>query len=311
MGNGILIAFMVSSDFLGGMLLLGTFLFLLIGSAMLIFNLLPDFQKLNMSKKFTDELGAGRKPPGLINLFRLPILMFSELAVDLKMVGRRERYQRDLQRLGLEKVVTVDQLMALWLTIFVISLIYSVLLTVVMPLFFCLFIPFFGWIYVDIWLKDKIKQRKKQIKMQLPFVLDMLTLSVEAGLEFTAAINKIVAKLEPTALREELTIFLRQMQLGMSRRDALKAMAERSDLPQMNSMVSALIQASEMGASVGSALRTQTEIMNAERFTDAEKKGAEASQKMLLPMVIFIVPAVLLVIVGPLLVQFVYHSGGL
>lgn len=304
-------AFLVSSNFLSGMLLLGTFLFLFVGGSLLVFNLLPDFQKLNMSKKFTDELGAGRKPPSLINLFRLPILIFSEFAVDLKMPSRRERYQRDLQRLGLEKVVSVDQLMALWLTIFVISLIYAVLLTVVMPLFFCLFIPFFGWIYVDIWLKDKIKQRKKELKMQLPFVLDMLTLSVEAGLEFTAAINKIVAKLAPSALKDELTIFLRQMQLGMSRRDALKAMSERADLPQMNSMVSALIQASEMGASVGSALRTQTEIMNAERFSDAEKKGAEASQKMLIPMVVFIVPAVLLIIVGPLLVQFVYNRGGL
>jgi tight adherence protein C len=76
-------------------------------------------------------------------------------------------------------------------------------------------------------------------------------------------------------------------------------------------MVSALIQASEMGASVGSALRTQSEIMNSERFTDAEKKGAEASQKMLFPMVIFIIPAVLLIIVGPLLVAFVYGRGGM
>ena len=76
-------------------------------------------------------------------------------------------------------------------------------------------------------------------------------------------------------------------------------------------MVSALIQAAEMGSSIGSALRTQSEIMSAERFLEAEKKGAEATQKMLLPMVIFIIPAVMLVILGPMLVTFVYGKGGL
>jgi tight adherence protein C len=293
-----------------GLLLFGIFLLLAIGGSMFLYNALPDFEKLNLSRRFTDELGAGRTPPSLFKIFRLPILVFTDFASTLEMPKPRLRYQNDLQALGMEKVVSVDQLIALKLTVFFVSLLYAVMLLVLLPLFFCLILPFLGWFYVDIWLKDQIKRRKTKIKMQLPFLLDMLTLSVEAGLEFTAAVNKIVSKMEPAALREELTIFLRQMQLGMSRREALKAMADRVNLLQMNSMVSALIQASEMGASVGSALRTQSEIMNSERFTDAEKKGAEASQKMLFPMVIFIIPAVLLIIVGPLLVAFVYRGGG-
>jgi tight adherence protein C len=160
------------------------------------------------------------------------------------------------------------------------------------------------------WLKDKITARKKKIKTQLPFLLDMLTLSVEAGLEFSSAVAKIVSKMDPSPLREELTIYLRQMQLGMSRKEALRALAERVNLQQMNSMTSALIQAAEMGSSIGGALRTQSEIMSGERFVEAEKKGAEASQKMLLPMVMFIIPAVMLIIIGPLVVSFVYKKGG-
>lgn len=291
-------------------LLLIVFSLLLTSFSMFLFNILPDFQKVNLNQKFVDEMGAGREAPGLFKIFRLPIMIFSELAASLKLPKTRARYTRDLANLGLEKVVSVNQLIALKLTIFFVLCVYGLMLMSVLPFFFAVLLAIFGWMYVDIWLKDKITQRRKKIKAQLPFLLDMLTLSVEAGLEFTAAVAKIASKMEPSPLRDELTIFLRQMQLGMSRRDALRALADRANLQQVNSMVSALIQAAEMGSSIGDALRTQSEIMSGERFVEAEKKGAEASQKMLLPMVIFIIPAVMLVIMGPLLVSFVYGKGG-
>jgi tight adherence protein C len=286
------------------------FVLFAVAGVMFFFNVLPDFEKINLSKKFVDELGAGREAPGLMKIFRLPVMILSDVASGLKMRKQRERYLRDLQSLGLEKVVTVDQIIALKLTIFFITALYGFMLMMAgIPWFFGLLLAGFGWMYVDIWLKDRIAKRKREIKGQLPFVLDMLTLSVEAGLEFTAAVAKIAAKMDPSPLREELTIFLRQMQLGMSRRDALRAMAERLAMPQVNSMTSALIQAAEMGSSVGGALRTQSEIMNAERFVDAEKKGAEASQKMLFPMVMFIIPATMLVILGPLVINYIYGGG--
>ncbi len=293
------------------MLLFIVFLLLASAGVLFIYNVLPDFQKLNLSQKFSDQLGAGREPPALFKIFRLPILMLSDFAASLKMQKKRLQYANDLQSLGLEQVVTVDQLLALKFTILFVMTIYAVLLISMLPVFFSLLLIGFGWVYIDIWLKDKIAQRKKKIRSELPFVLDMLTLSVEAGMEFTAAINKIVARMQPSPLREELTVFLRQMQLGMSRREALRAMAERLQIAQISSMVTSLIQAAEMGASISGALRTQSEIMNAERFQDAEKKGAEASQKMLFPMVIFIAPAVMLVVIGPLIVSYVYGKGGM
>lgn len=291
------------------MLLLLIFILLTLAGSIFIYNALPDFQKINLNKRFEDELGAGREAPGLFKIFRLPIMLLTDLASSLQLTKPRERYKKDLAALGLDRVVTVDQLIALKLTVFFITLIYAVMLLTLLPPFLVLLFPAFGWFYVDIWLKDKISKRRRDIKAKLPFLLDMLTLSVEAGLEFTAAVNKIASKMEPTPLRDELIVFLRQMQLGMSRKEALKAMAERTNVQQINSMVASLIQAADMGSSIGGALRTQSEILSAERFVDAEKKGAEASQKMLFPMVVFIIPAVMLVILGPLLIQFVYNRG--
>ncbi len=288
------------------MLLLLIFILLTVAASIFIYNALPDFQKINLNKRFEDQLGAGREAPGLFKIFRLPILLLTDLASSLQMTKSRERYQRDLGSLGLERVVTVDQLIALKLTLFFVTLLYAFMLLALLPPFLAMLLPLLGWIYVDIWLKDKISQRRQKIKSKLPFLLDMLTLSVEAGLEFTAAVNKIVTKMDPSPLRDELTVFLRQMQLGMSRKEALKAMADRTNVQQINSMAAALIQAAEMGSSIGGALRTQSEIMSGERFVDAEKKGAEASQKMLFPMIVFIIPAVMMVILGPLMIQFIY-----
>jgi tight adherence protein C len=292
------------------LLLFLVFILVATATAMFVFNAMPDFQRIHLNQKFVDELGVGREAPGLIKILRLPILVFTDLAESLALPRTRVRYRRDLESLGLERLVSVDQLIALKLTLVFVFGLYGVMLLSVLPPFFCLLLVLFGWMFVDIWLKDRIGARKKQIRAGLPFVLDMLTLSVEAGLEFTAGVMKIVSKMEPSALREELTIFLREMQFGRSRKEALRALADRVQIQQLNSFVSALIQAADMGSSIGGALRTQSEIMMAERFVLAEKKGAEASQKMLLPMVLFVIPAVMLVILGPLLVNFVYHKGG-
>lgn len=285
------------------------FVLMALSGGILVYNMMPDLEKLNLSQKFADQLGVGREPPALFKIFRLPILVLTDFATSLKMPAAREKYRNKLRAVGMEDVVTVDQLIALKVTIVIVSIVYGILLLALLPLFFSVMLVVGGWFYIDFWLNDQIQQRRTKTKTELPFFLDMLTLSVEAGLEFTAAIARIVSKMEPSPLREELVVFLRQMQLGMSRRDALRAMSDRLEIPQVTSMVTALIQAADMGSSIGAALRTQSEIMNAERFQEAEKKGAEASQKMLFPMVIFIAPAVMLVVLGPLIIQFVYGGG--
>jgi tight adherence protein C len=278
--------------------------------ALFTFNAMPDFARIQLNQKFVDELGAGRQAPGLLKIFRVPVIIFTDLAQSLQLTKTRRRYAHDLETLGLERVVTVDQIIALKLTLTFIFAIYGVLLLKVIPLFFVLMLVGFGWIFTDVWLKDRITVRKRQIRMGLPFVLDMLTLSVEAGLDFSKAVEKIISRMDPSPLREELTVFLLNTDFGMMRKDALRAMSDRVEVQELSSFVSALIQAADLGASIGGALRTQSEIMSGERFVMAEKKGAEASQKMLLPMVLFVIPAVMIVIMGPLVVNFLYHRGG-
>jgi tight adherence protein C len=285
---------------------IGYFILLAIAASMAIFHLLPDFDRLKLSRRFHDELEAGRKPPALLNLFRIPILLFEDFAMSLKVPGTRIRYEHDLRSLGLDQLVTVDQLIALRVTLIAIFMLYGLMLLGSLPFFFCAALPLFGWFFVDMWLRDKIRERKRKIKVQLPFVLDTLCLSVEAGLDFGDAIIRIVERLEPSPLRDELTIYLRQTKVGTGRPDALKNLALRTDVPQISSMVTALIQASKMGTSIGIALRTQSEIMNSERFTEAEKKGAEASQKLLVPMMLFIVPAIMIILIGPTLLAYIY-----
>jgi len=282
------------------------FILLAVASSMAVYYLLPDFDKLKLSRRFHDELGAGRKPPPLLNIFRIPILLFEDFATSLKVPKTRTRYERDLQALGLEQLVTANQLLALRTTLFAIFSFYGLMLLGSLPVFVSMALPLFGWYFVDMWLRDKIRERKLKIRVQLPFVLDTLTLSVEAGLEFTDAITRIAERMEPGPLRDELMIFLRQMKVGTSRREALKNLAARVELPPISSMVAALIQASEMGTSIGTALRTQSEIMNSQRFSEAEKKGAEASQKLLVPMMLFIVPAIMIILLGPTMLAYIY-----
>jgi tight adherence protein C len=285
------------------------FLLLATSASIAVYNILPDFDRLKLSRRFHDDLGAGRTAPGLFKILRIPILLFEDFASTLKMTKRRAVHEKALAALGLEQLVSVNQLIALRLALVMIFSIYALLLMGALPIVINILMPVFGWYYVDIWLVDKIRERKRKIKSELPFVLDTLTLSVEAGLEFTKGIERIAETLDPSPLRDELMIFLRQMALGTSRRNALKNLAAHTEIPQVNSLVASLIQASEMGSSVGAALRTQSEIMSAERFSEAEKRGAEASQKLLVPMMIFIVPAIMLIILGPTLLSYVYGRG--
>ena len=153
------------------------------------------------------------------------------------------------------------------------------------------------------WLNGAVKERHRAIERAMPFVLDLLTLSVEAGLDFGAALKRIVERREIDPLGEELVRALREMQVGRTRREALKEMALRVDHPDMSSWVNALVQADELGVSIGNILRIQADQIRMRRFQRAEKMGNEAPVKLLFPLVCFIFPAVFLVLLGPILLE--------
>lgn len=165
-----------------------------------------------------------------------------------------------------------------------------------------------GFFVPDIWLSMAISKREKAILRELPFFIDLLTLSIEAGLDFIAAITRIAEKQKGTILAAEFSAMLSEIKLGTSRADSLKHLASRIKIPEVSSFLAILIQATQMGISMGTVLRTQSEVLREQRFQKAEKLGAQATQKMLIPLIFFILPSLLVVIFGPIALDFVYGN---
>lgn len=163
--------------------------------------------------------------------------------------------------------------------------------------------PMLLFIYPQVWLKDQLKKRHLSIQRALPFVLDLLTLSVEAGMDFMSALQRNVERASLDPLSEELLRVIREIQLGKTRKEALRHMSTRVDLPDLRSVVNALVQADELGVSIGSILRIQSDQIRQRRFERAEKLANEAPTKLLFPLMIFIFPSVFLVLMGPIVVQ--------
>ncbi len=157
--------------------------------------------------------------------------------------------------------------------------------------------------YPGLWLKAALTDRHLRIQKSLPFVMDLLTLSVEAGLDFMSAMQRIVSKGKLDALEEELLRVLREIQLGKTRRNALRDMSERIDQQDLRSVLNSLVQADELGVGIASILRIQADQIRQRRFERAERKANEAPVKMLFPLVAFIFPAVFVVLLGPIVLQ--------
>jgi tight adherence protein C len=157
--------------------------------------------------------------------------------------------------------------------------------------------------YPLLWLRRVLRARHTAIQRALPFVLDLLTLSVEAGMDFMSALQRNCERRKLDPLNEELIRMTREIQVGTPRRTALRNMAQRVDLGDLRSVAHALIQADELGVSIGAILRIQSDQMRARRFDRAEKLANEAPVKMLGPLMLCIFPAVFIILLGPILQQ--------
>ena len=161
-----------------------------------------------------------------------------------------------------------------------------------------------GILVPRMYLQNKIAQRQHDIQKGLPDVLDLLTVAVEAGLGFDAACDKVVEKMEGP-IPNELSLTLKQMRMGEARRDAFKSMADRVDNPDFNAFVTAIIQADQLGVSIGQVLRIQSEQLREKRRQRAEEESAKAPVKMMIPLIFFIFPNVMLVIGAPAAFQMI------
>jgi len=153
------------------------------------------------------------------------------------------------------------------------------------------------------YLSDTIRRRQSRVRKELPFALDLLTLSVEAGMDFTAALANIVERLKKSPLAQEFDQTVKEINIGKQRADALRDMAGRLAMTEVNTVASALIQADQLGTGLGEVLRIQAEDVRTRRFQSAEKRASEVPVKMLFPLVAFIFPVTFLMIAAPLLIQ--------
>jgi tight adherence protein C len=159
-----------------------------------------------------------------------------------------------------------------------------------------------GFALPGVFVSGKARRRREEIRSQLPDALDLLAVSVEAGLGFDGAVAKLTEHMEGS-LTDEFSLTLGEMRIGESRQDALKKMAERVATPEVATFTRAIIQADQLGISLGRILRLQATDTRLKRQAAAEEKAMKAPIKMLFPTVAFIFPAMFLVILGPALID--------
>ncbi len=227
------------------------------------------------------------------------------------LVNLRVRLQRTLISAGSPEGLTADEMLGLscfsvlaWTGVgliiwYALGWSFPILVTFVI-----------GLVHPFLWLRGKLAARKGQIRRLLPYASDLLTLSVEAGLDFAAALARMVPKFQDTPLAAEFGEMLRAIRLGKSRSEALREMADRVGMGEVNSFASSLIQADELGADLGPVLRMLAEQMRNDRANRAEKKAMEAPVKILFPLIAFIFPTVFIIIFAPIAIGYLRHLFG-
>ncbi|WP_224279531.1 type II secretion system F family protein [Nocardioides lacusdianchii] len=160
----------------------------------------------------------------------------------------------------------------------------------------------FGYVLPNILLYNAGQKREKLMRNALPDAMDLLTISVEAGLGFDAAVSR-VAKNGDGPLNMEFSRLLQEMQLGVGRTDAMRAMAERTSLPDLKSFCSAMVQADSLGIPIARVLRIQSQEMRTKRRQRAEEKAQQVPVRIMIPLVLFILPCLFIVILGPAGIQ--------
>ncbi len=164
----------------------------------------------------------------------------------------------------------------------------------------------FGYTIPEFWLGGRVRARQKAVLMQIPDALDLLTISVRAGLGFDGALGKVVEKLKGP-LTEEFRRALAEIRVGKARRDALRDIIPRTEVPALTNFIGAIIQAEQLGVSISKVLQVQSEQLRIERRQRAEEMAAKAPIKMLFPLVGCIFPSLFIVILGPAIILIVIN----
>lgn len=219
----------------------------------------------------------------------------------------RTLYRQKLANAGLSKDMTPEEFMAL--KFFMILggpfgfLITRFIMEADWPLSVTPAMGLVGYMYPNIWLEGLIKKRADDVLRAMPFIIDMLALSVEAGLDFMAAIQRVIEKAPVSPLTEEFETLIKETKIGSSRAEGLRQLGWRVNIIEINSFCATLIAADSVGASIGPILKQLSNELRIKRSSRAEQAGATAATKILIPMIFFILPAVLVAIFAPMVLK--------
>ena len=284
-----------------------------------IYILAYQFFKMGQAQKAALTGYHGAVSESLILKLSLPIVRTYILpsVKSLQIDHARKQIQKKIMCAGMSDDITPDEYFSLKILLAcllpLVAVIYNLTLDLTNPFLLILIFAPMGWAFPNLWLKNLITKRKTDIRLAIPFVVDLMSLCTEAGLDFMAAIDRVVQKARPSPLIEELRQVLRELKVGATRAQALRNMSDRVEMPEVSSLVAVLVTADQMGASISEVLKQQSEQIRVDRFIKAEKEGAKASQKVLLPTIVFIVPAVFIVVLGPIAARLIVQifSGGI
>ena len=167
------------------------------------------------------------------------------------------------------------------------------------------FIPFLGFYLPDIWLRQKTEKRQEKLLKALPDALDLMVVCVEAGMGLDEAINRVAkeSKLQSEELSDEFAFLSLELRAGKQRQDALQNLAGRTNLEEVNNLVTLLIQADKFGTNIADTLRVYSDSFRTERFQRAEEMAAKMPVKLIFPLILFIFPALFIVIIGPAIIS--------
>lgn len=296
-------------------MLLMSLLFIFLAMFMLILAFIPikwdSRPTLNLAPDLQQGLVAPPKPENkgpfgaLQKLLRKVALINAPLTIGP--LGRR--ISRDL---GMAKMAMTAEEFLLIKEIFIVVLAFMTL-TFMGPqselFLFAMIMSFgIGYFLPEFWLKGRIRAIKEAIVRELPDTVDLLGLCVNAGLDFMMALKYVIEKSAPTVIIEELRIMMQEINVGKPRRDALRDLSRKHELPDLATFSRTLIQADRMGTSVSDALNILSEDMRDARFRRGETIAMKAPLKMLIPLLLFIFPVVAILVAGPVFLDFFQNN---
>ncbi|MBU2598169.1 MAG: type II secretion system F family protein [Actinobacteria bacterium] len=238
------------------------------------------------------------------------IPFFTKIGYIVKRISPKGIVDSNEQRLmlaGLQEIISTDIYLAIKFLFPVVFLLISILVAIffviplIMKIVLIAFVPL-SFFLPDVFLSNKIAKRKRDIRRTLPNALDLLTISVEAGMGFDNAVAKVTNSIKG-ALSEEFARMLHEKQIGFSTREALNNLRDRTDVLDMNAFIMAVIHANTFGISIGKVLRVQASEMRMRRRQRAEEAGIKAPVKLVFPLIFCLFPALIAVILGPVVIR--------